>query len=341
MDLSYILNSPDVERIASALELLAANSRQSIFTDAMKTALLNIFQHVAFTDDQGQSYYDALYKALYSGTLISINATQKQGYNPICTTDTLDSIRQYLTVEATYSTGSKLEVENYALSGNLTAGSATITVEYEGKTDTVQVEVTQLPDGYTHRECVVANGTQYINSGLSEVDVRNFGVAHKAARTSTTAGSTHILSSQNMYMPLFRLNSGADKCFITCNRLGGTTYTKTDEIASNIELGRAYELKAFMGGSNVITVDGIDCMIWPVGSLTPSASNELAFFTYGGNIGNTSYRFVGKFYYMKLFSGNTVTHNYIPCTNANNVAGLYDTVAGVFLAPAAGTLAWE
>ena len=35
--------------------------------DAVKTALLDIAQHVAYIDDQGQSYYDALYAALYGG----------------------------------------------------------------------------------------------------------------------------------------------------------------------------------------------------------------------------------------------------------------------------------
>lgn len=34
-------------------------------TDAVKVALLSLLQHVAYTDDQGQSYYAALYAALY------------------------------------------------------------------------------------------------------------------------------------------------------------------------------------------------------------------------------------------------------------------------------------
>lgn len=34
-------------------------------TDDVKTALLNCFQHVAWIDNQGQTYYNALYNALY------------------------------------------------------------------------------------------------------------------------------------------------------------------------------------------------------------------------------------------------------------------------------------
>lgn len=35
-------------------------------SDAAKTALLNCFQHVAWIDEHGQTYYDALEDALYA-----------------------------------------------------------------------------------------------------------------------------------------------------------------------------------------------------------------------------------------------------------------------------------
>lgn len=308
--------------------------------DAVKVSLLNIFQHVAYTDDQGQSYYNALYAALYADVVpASIEATIAQGYEPVCTTDTLEYVRKYITVMAHYSDGIDVEVNDYTLSGTLTPGTATISVQYMNKTDTVSVDVTQLPTGYTHRSCVIADGTQYINSGLSEVDVKDLGIAHKVARTSTTAGSTHILSSANYYMPLYRLNSGATESFVTANRYGGQTYTKIGN--TEAEIGKANELVAFMGGNDLIVLNGADALIWPMGTTTPSSSNKLTFFAYGGNPSNSSYRFVGKFYYLKLFSGTTVVHDYIPCTNGSNVAGIYDAVTGTFLTPASGTLAWE
>lgn len=66
MDLSYILNSPDVERVARALETLANNSNKSVLTDDVKSALLQLAQKVAYVDGNGQQYYNALYAALYS-----------------------------------------------------------------------------------------------------------------------------------------------------------------------------------------------------------------------------------------------------------------------------------
>lgn len=306
------------------------------------TALLDLFSHTAFLDGDVGELYGALYHAIYpTAPVESISAVVHQGYNPICTTDDLETLRPYLTVTAEYGSSVRAVVEDYTISGTLTAGTATVTVGYAGKTATAQVAVTQLPNGYTHRSCVIADGTQYINSGLSEVDVKNFGVAHKVARDSTNVAGMHILSSTNYFIPFYKLNSEANLAFLTGNRYGNQDHTLTDGIARSIKPGRAYELEAFMNGGDIITIDGIDCSIWPAGTTTPSTANKLTFFTYGGSTGSTNYRFAGKFYYLKLFNGSTVVHDYIPCTNSNNVAGLYDAVAGSFLAPATGTLSWE
>ena len=305
-------------------------------------ALLELFSHTAFLDGDVGAMYGALYHALYPNAPVeSISAVVHQGYNPVCTTDDLEILRPYLTVTAEYGRGVRAVVEDYTISGTLTAGTATETVGYAGKTATAQVTVTQLPNGYTHRSCVIADGTQYINSGLSEADVRNFGVAHKVARDSTNVVGMHILSSTNYFIPLYKLDSGANLAYVVCDRYGNQANTRTDDIACSITPGRAYELEAFMNGGDIITIDGIDCLIFPAGTTTPSTANKLTFFTYGGSTGSTKYRFAGKFYYLKLFNGSTVVHDYIPCTNSDNVVGLYDTVAGRFLAPATGTLSWE
>lgn len=149
MDLSYILNSPDVERIASALEVLADNSGKSVFTDAMKTALLNIFQHVAYTDDQGQAYYDALYAALYggSGGYPRIVAEFVPGSHVVYANDALETLKPYLTVTYYTSesdTGTVIDADSYQLSGDLSDGSNRVEVEYDTYTATFTVAAQQL-----------------------------------------------------------------------------------------------------------------------------------------------------------------------------------------------------
>ena len=108
-------------------------------TDDVKTALLNCFEHVAWIDDQGQTYYDELYNALHDG-LDSISAIYTQT-GTVYTTDSLDILRSDLEVTATYGDNTTRAVTGYALSGTLTAGTSTITVTYQSKTATFSVVV--------------------------------------------------------------------------------------------------------------------------------------------------------------------------------------------------------
>ena len=110
-------------------------------TETAKQALLDCFEHVAWVDDQGQTYYDALHDALYP-TPTSITAVFTQGGATIYDTQTLDDLRQYLVVTAAFDDGTEKAVSNYTLSGTLTAGTSTITVTYQGLTTTFNVTVT-------------------------------------------------------------------------------------------------------------------------------------------------------------------------------------------------------
>ena len=113
-------------------------------SDDLKAALLQIAQKVAYIDSQGQTYYQDLYDALYpSATVVSISAVFNQGSAVIYDTDSLDVLRQYLTVTATYDDSSTAVVTTYTLSGTLTAGTSTITAAYDGKTTSFNVSVTQ------------------------------------------------------------------------------------------------------------------------------------------------------------------------------------------------------
>jgi hypothetical protein len=108
-------------------------------SDDAKTALLNCFQHVAWIDEHGQDYYDALYAALHPGViLIGISATFDSGDDTIFADDSLEELKQYLTVIANYSDGTQIEVleNDYVISGTLQAGSSTLSVSaYEKSTD--------------------------------------------------------------------------------------------------------------------------------------------------------------------------------------------------------------
>ena len=112
------------------------------FDNSFKIALLACFQHVAWTDENGQDYYDALYDALYNIPQ-SITAIFIQGSNVIYNTDFLSKLRQYLVVTATYEDETTAVINNYTLSGTLAVGTSTITASYKGKKATFDVTVTQ------------------------------------------------------------------------------------------------------------------------------------------------------------------------------------------------------
>ena len=139
-------------------------------TNDAKNALLAIFEKVAYADDQGQTYYDALQSALFPpADLESISAVFTQGSAVIYDTDDLDVLRQYLVVTALYSDSTTDVVTAYTLSGTLAAGTSTITVSYGGKTDTFTVTVTSgALTGYT------SVGTPAITDNILSVTDGNF-----------------------------------------------------------------------------------------------------------------------------------------------------------------------
>ena len=104
--------------------------------DSFKDVLLACFAHVAWTNEHGQDYYDALESALYPPVdLVSISAVYTQS-GTVYNTDSLDSLKSDLIVTALYADTTTATIQSYTLSGTLTVGTSTITVSYGGKTST-------------------------------------------------------------------------------------------------------------------------------------------------------------------------------------------------------------
>lgn len=117
-------------------------------TADLKAALDQLAQKVAYIDDDGQDYYDALHNALYPPANLSYITCVYTQSGTVYNTDTLDSLKSDLVVTAHYSNGSTQTVTAYTLSGSLTVGTSTITVSYSGKTTTFTVTVSEHTYGY-------------------------------------------------------------------------------------------------------------------------------------------------------------------------------------------------
>lgn len=112
-------------------------------TDDIKTALLNCLENVAWINENGQNYYDALESALYPpANLVSISCVYTQS-GTVYDTDSLNVLKTDLVVTAHWDDSSTTTVTTYTLSGTLTEGTSTITVSYGGKTTTFDVTVTE------------------------------------------------------------------------------------------------------------------------------------------------------------------------------------------------------
>lgn len=163
-----------VSEMGAAIRAISANSG---LTDDVKQALLDCFEHVAWIDEHGQDYYDALETALNPPTnLLGITAVFNSGGATIYNTATLNDLKQYLTVTAMYDDGTSVVVTNYTLSGTVETGQCDFIVTYGGKTASFRVNVvewlTSITATYTQSGTVTVNDS--LNSLKSDLVVHAY-----------------------------------------------------------------------------------------------------------------------------------------------------------------------
>lgn len=154
-------NTSDISDLKEDLNAVEAEiaSIEPGLSDNAKVALLNCFAHVAWTDEHGQTYYDALESALYADSYPKITAVFDAGTNVIYTDTALNTLKQYLTVKyfATKdSTGTVIASTDYSLTGTLVEGSSTVSVSYDGLTTSFVIN--GVVDFYNIWEWSLADG---------------------------------------------------------------------------------------------------------------------------------------------------------------------------------------
>ena len=165
-------------------------SQMSGLSDDIKTALLQIAAKVAYIDDDGQDYYDALEAALYPpAELESISAVYTQA-TTVYPTTSLNSLKTDLVVTAHYTDSSSETVTTYTLSGTLSVGTSTITVTYEGKTTTFNVTVTAAPTLSSISAVYTQSGTVYTTTSLDSLKSDLVVTATYSDTTTATVAST-------------------------------------------------------------------------------------------------------------------------------------------------------
>lgn len=192
------------DQVVNAAAGLAATG----LSEDIKEALLDCFEHVAWIDDQGQTYVDALEEALYPpAQLVSITAVYTQT-GTVYDTDDVDDLKTDLVVTAHYDnlTTETVASTDYTLSGTLTEGASTITVTYEGKTTTFAVVVTHMPGTYTVTNTLT--GAANSNSDATVTEYASYTGTITATSGYTLDGATVSITMDGVDITSTAYNNG-------------------------------------------------------------------------------------------------------------------------------------
>ena len=324
--------------MATAIRAIASGS--TALTETVKTALLDCFAHVAWINQNSQQYYDVLEAALQVKTVVSISAVFTQGSAAIYESYSLNTLKQYLVVTATYDDTSTSVVSTYTLSGTLEVGTSIITVTYNGKTTTFTVTVTadSLPNTYKRLEYVerstsvsanvAYNTTGFMLNGEHNATIK-MGVMCIQTPSSTSGGYFLVCRQTNnnntvgfgIYVPQAATSIGA---------FDGQSCLIAPEGSGNSIINTRYDLTVNKTSSSMTVSDGTNTNT-VTGTPRAMVSNLYVFAMYPYSGSSLAAQIHGRIYYLNIIEGDVLKLNWIPCKRiSDNAVGFYDTVSGEF-----------
>ena len=250
--------------------------------------------------------------------LVSIKAQFNQGGAVVVGTDNIDTLKQYLTVEATYSDSSTrvLAANEYTLSGTLAYPSATVRVDYGGKFDTFSVAVAY--DAQV--EYLESTGTQYIDTGIiGDQDLRceiewMFHVSSMASGSGRVVGSRFSSSSRQFEIGTY---NGQAVNSTTIFFGYGSVFYNSD---ASPEIGTWHTAVL---DKNECTLDGITYATPSASTFTTPNNIKLFGFDQNGTMGYGKLRMKS----VKLYSNGVLSRYFIP-VRCGTTGYMYDRVSG-------------
>ena len=230
-DLGTALNDidGDITDVKADIEELQQDSGG--WSDTQKALLITILRNGLYSTDQSDNI-DTLEQS-FSKNVISISAVFDSGGNTIYSDDTLETLKQYLTVTASYDDETSGTVSTYTLSGTLAVGTSTITVEYGGATTSFTVTVEQAVVRYT------------ITNNLTDV---------------TNSNTDTSIADGNAYTATLSTAEGYEPSDVSVT-MGGTDVTSTAYDSSDYSISIAS-----VTGNLVITAVAAEKEIWSDGT---------------------------------------------------------------------------
>lgn len=278
-----------------------------------------------------------------TGTLevTSIDAVYTQGATAVYAETPLNNLKENLVVTATYTGGttSIINANDYTLSGTLVVGTSTITVTYEGETDTFDVLVSSAPELPVEYQQV-----EYLYKTTANSDTINTEAQVVPATDAVEIEfeQTAHQSSNNFACPFgdwwTNINNGiycyitkAGKAYVRC----GKNVTIADELALNVK----HTLSVY---HDTVILDGTS-IGEPDGTYASASNHGMRVFTAGNNSGDTvmadSIGYIGKIYSFKIYRNDILLHDFVPCyRKSDSKTGMYDLVAETFKASSGSTI---
>lgn len=306
-------------------------STKTGLSEEAKQALLACFAKVAWIDENGQDYYDALEDALYPpANLVSISAVYTQS-ETVYDTNSLDRLKSDLVVTAHYSDSTSSVVTGYALSGTLAKGTSIITVTYGGKTTTFTVDVTSgtIPSEYQMVEYIEGDGTQHIVTNLrNDTDYGDLVYKikyYKATQARITGDLIYgsLSMTKNDTAPVeVGFNGTTNRLFAfsksSAEIIDPIVYGSVNELTVKYSDESPYITMSLTDGNTTLTSEKLT---------TNNDYNQKYIFIFG----TSPYRAAARIYSLTAFNGNSVFAHFIPCyRKSDGVIGMYETVTQQF-----------
>lgn len=167
----------------------------------------------------------------------------------------------------------------------------------------------RLPEDYTEVQYIQSSGTQYVDTGFKpNQDSRVL------IKLSTSETGSHTVFGADL--------GWTDDGFAL--GVGFTHYGKETGTISGLNNGSPHEVSF---NKNIISMDGSPVLT--MGVSTFSVPQNLVLFA-NNRAEGIQEKTTMVLYYCRIYDGNTIIRDYIPCKNAGGAVGLYDLIGQKF-----------
>lgn len=344
-DLSDLETTAKSNLVAAINEAAQSGGSGTGMSEDFKQALHDILEKVAYIDENGQTYLNALDNAMWPpSNLASISCVYTQS-GTVYDTDSLDSLKTDLVVTAHFDNGSTQTVTTYALSGTLTEGTSIITVSYGGKTTTFTVTVSASPayvtSGLIHHWDAIDNtssghsfDTTTWKDLVGNVDLTKINGTWLSNALSLSSASTDAVYSDSLEdltdatIEVCFKSTGAESVAFMTSQVSGTSSRRFIVFTDNTIGVISASSKSYTNPeSSISDVRYVACdyssynpnHVYVNGVETTQSNNTHSFQYTGshkmgvGGAGN-SYRFTGEIYAIRIYnralSSSEIAQNY-------------------------------